>query len=322
MTRAPDVSVLMPARNVEPYIDEAVRSVRAQTLRSWELIVIDDCSTDETAAIVRRHAAEDERIRLFEGPGKGLSAARNAGLPHVTGRWTALLDADDVACPDRLVLQTRFLRENPDVAGVASRVFLFVTTGRPLGLSEVTRPTDPGQLAALRREGALLVVPASTHMWRSERLRELGGFDERLFQAEDTELVNRAVHLHGWTFLLMPQPLVWYRLTSNGLSTQGLRLQRLLFRYLEHRNASWVRGTAPVELSTFLERPLDYRTRLRWWRHDTGATLYRKAGIRIGAGSWPNAVVPLVGAAALHPRYVLVKARNQRFNRSFRDATR
>jgi cellulose synthase/poly-beta-1,6-N-acetylglucosamine synthase-like glycosyltransferase len=317
---APEVSVVMPARNAERLIDEAIQSVQAQTLRSWELIVVDDRSTDGTAALVTRHASSDSRIRLVPGPGRGVSAARNAGLQHARGRWTAMLDADDIACPDRLELQVRFLESNRDVVGVASRAFLFVTAGKPIGLSAVTRPTDRAELAAIRRSGELLVLCHSAVMWRSDRLSALGGFDERFHQAEDTELVNRAVHLHGWAFLLMPRPVVWYRLTTTGLSMQGLRLQRQVLRYLETRNACWARQVDPPSLDWFLERPLDHRTRLRRWRHDMGAILYRLAGVRVGAGSWPEAVAPLFGAALLHPRYVAAKAWKQRFSRSARDA--
>jgi glycosyltransferase involved in cell wall biosynthesis len=316
----PEVSVLMPARNAERLIGEAIQSMQAQSLRSWELIVVDDRSTDGTAAIVRRHAASDERIRLVRGPGQGVSAARNAGLAHATGRWTAMLDADDIACPERLELQVRFLQANPDVVGVAGRAFLFVASGKPIGLSAVTRPTDRAELAALKRSGELIVLCHSAIMWKADRLLALGGFREDFPQAEDTELVNRAVYLHGWTFLLMPQPVVWYRLTATGLSMQGLPLQRQVLRYLEHRNWCWVQQLTPPDLGSFLHRPLDRRTRMRWWRHDMGAILYRRAGVCIGAGSWSRAVAPMLGAAVLHPRYVAAKAWRQRFSQSVRGA--
>jgi hypothetical protein len=230
-----------------------------------------------------------------------------------------MLDADDISCPERLEQQVRFLEASPEVAGVASRAFLFVTAGKSIGLSAVTKPTDRAEFEAIRRSGELLVLCHSAVMWRADRLSALGGFDERFHQAEDTELVNRAVHLHGWTFLLLPQPVVWYRLTTTGLSTQGLRLQRQVLRYLELRNSCWVRSVTPPDLESFLDRPLDQRTRLRRWRHDMGAILYRKAGVHIGSGLWWEAVAPLVGAAALHPRYVVNKAWNQRFSQSARN---
>jgi cellulose synthase/poly-beta-1,6-N-acetylglucosamine synthase-like glycosyltransferase len=320
MGDAPEVSVVMPARNAERQIDDAIRSVQAQTFLSLELVVIDDHSTDGTAALVQRHAASDSRIRLVRGPGRGVSAARNVGLAHARGRWIGMLDADDIACPNRLEMQVRFLEADPEVAGVASRALLFVMTGKPIGLSEVTRPIDRAELAAVRRSGELLVHCHSAVMWRAEKLSALGGFDERFHQAEDTELINRAVHLHGWTFLLMPRPVVWYRLTTTGLSMRGLRLQRQVLRYLEFRNSCWMRNVTPPELGWFLDRPLDQRTRLRHWRHDMGAILYRTAGVHVGAGLWPEAVAPLFGAAVLHPRYVAAKAWNQRFSRPARDA--
>lgn len=100
--QTPRVSVIMPARNVDPFIDEALASVRASTMGDLEILVIDDGSTDHTADRVRRHAAADPRIRLLTGPGRGAGAARNLGFSHARGCWLAVVDADDAVHPDRL----------------------------------------------------------------------------------------------------------------------------------------------------------------------------------------------------------------------------
>ncbi|MFN7135207.1 MAG: glycosyltransferase family 2 protein, partial [Myxococcales bacterium] len=104
MARLP-VSVLLPVRNAEPWLEEALGSLRAQTFPDYELIAVDDGSTDRSAAILARAAAEDPRIRVVPGPAKGISAALNAGLVHCTGELVARMDADDVALPKRFERQ-------------------------------------------------------------------------------------------------------------------------------------------------------------------------------------------------------------------------
>jgi glycosyltransferase involved in cell wall biosynthesis len=316
----PQVSVLMPARDAEATIAESIESVVRQTMRDWELVVIDDGSRDRTADIARSFAAADPRIRLLTGPAQGEPAARNLGLAAARGLWTAMLDADDLARRDRLERQVAFLREHPNHAGVACRAVLFVDRARPIGLSAVSRPRDERDLDSSKRRGHLLVLCHPTLMWNTERLRELGGYDQRYFQACDAELVNRAVYRHDLIVTVMPEPLVWYRLSATGMSSKGLTAQRSILRFLEQRNLHWIKGAEPEDLEAYLSRRLSARTRLRRWRHDAGAELYRRAGIQIGTGAWISAIPRLLAAASLHPRYVGAKAFHQRLRRDAQTA--
>lgn len=100
------VSVIIPAYNAAAYIEQAIRSVMAQTYTDWELLVIDDCSTDGTYAIAQRLAAEEPRIRLIRNEkNSGVAATRNYGLELCGGAYVAFLDSDDVWHPDKLACQ-------------------------------------------------------------------------------------------------------------------------------------------------------------------------------------------------------------------------
>ncbi|MET1005333.1 MAG: glycosyltransferase family 2 protein, partial [Propionibacteriaceae bacterium] len=92
----PVVSVVIPVYNVEDYIDESLRSLRAQTHRQLQIIIVDDGSTDRSADICRRHAAEDPRLLVLHQPNAGQGAARNHGLDHATGQYLTFLDPDDL----------------------------------------------------------------------------------------------------------------------------------------------------------------------------------------------------------------------------------
>ncbi len=106
------VSVIMPAYNAGAYIEEAIRSVMAQTEKNWELLVLDDGSSDHTCAVVGKLAAEDHRVKLLKNPQNlGAARTRNRGFDLCKGQFVALLDSDDVWKPEKLEMQLRLLAE-------------------------------------------------------------------------------------------------------------------------------------------------------------------------------------------------------------------
>ena len=124
---APLVSIITPCRNAEAFVGAAIDSVRAQTLTDWEMLIVDDASTDASAAVIKDYAARDNRIRLLPrhgvaSPGShpstaaptnlqptGAAAARNHAIAQARGRYIAFLDADDVWFADKLAKQTAFM---------------------------------------------------------------------------------------------------------------------------------------------------------------------------------------------------------------------
>ena len=106
------VSIIMPAYNAEKYIADSIRSVLAQTYSNWELIVVDDGSTDRTANIVREFAGHDSRVRyIFQENGR-LGKARNTGIANAAGSLIAFLDSDDLWIPRKLQMQLQAMSEN------------------------------------------------------------------------------------------------------------------------------------------------------------------------------------------------------------------
>lgn len=106
------VSVITPSYNSENYIMNTIESVQQQTYKNWEMIIVDDCSTDQTCAIVAEAAQKDPRIKLIRQKQNGGAAkARNVALEHATGRFIAYLDADDIWMPEKLERQVAFMQE-------------------------------------------------------------------------------------------------------------------------------------------------------------------------------------------------------------------
>lgn len=107
------VSVITPTYNSAPFIGETIKSVQAQTMSDWEMIIVDDCSADNTCEIVERFCAEDSRIKLFRQPeNKGAGAARTRGMRESSGRFISYVDSDDLWMPEKLEKQTNFMLEN------------------------------------------------------------------------------------------------------------------------------------------------------------------------------------------------------------------
>ena len=200
MVTAPLVSVITPFLEEASHLDDCVRSVLAQTDRSWELLLVDDGSTDGSAGIAGRWASEDpERIRVLAHPGgvnRGRSESRNLGLSAARGEFVAFLDADDVFLPFKLERQVAVLRDHPQV-GMLVAAFLhwhspalddhhrkpdFVS---PLVAAPGTLLNPPDLLSALLRDED--VHPANNAMLiRADVCRDVGGFDPTFDLYEDT----------------------------------------------------------------------------------------------------------------------------------------
>lgn len=115
-TGEPFVSAIIPAHNAAKTIEETLHSVRAQTYRNYEILVVDDGSSDETVRIAEAHAAEDSRVRVIVQPNGGVAAARNTGILAARGDLVAPVDADDLWAPTKLARQAELMRANPNAA--------------------------------------------------------------------------------------------------------------------------------------------------------------------------------------------------------------
>ena len=107
------VSIIMPNYNCEKFIEETISSVLAQTYENWELLIVDDCSTDSSVEIIKNYCKNDDRIKLFiNEENSGAAASRNWALREATGKWIAFLDSDDIWLPEKLEKQLAFMVKN------------------------------------------------------------------------------------------------------------------------------------------------------------------------------------------------------------------
>ncbi len=181
----PNVSILLPVYNGEKYLRAAIESICGQTFKEWELLVLDDGSTDSSVEVAR--SFRDERIRVFPN-GRNLGVARtlNRGITEAKGEWIARMDADDEALPDRLRRQVDFLRAHPKIALLGTNA-ISAETGRPAFVV----PTSHELIRANLLFNCSFLHP--TVMWRKEVFERENLSYEETPTAEDYDLWERAV---------------------------------------------------------------------------------------------------------------------------------
>jgi hypothetical protein len=210
----------MPAYNAADTIGDAIRSVLAQTEPDFELIVVDDGSTDDTGGEIRR-STSDRRVRLIRQPNAGLAATRNRGLDEARGRYVSFLDADDLLLPGYLETMSATLDRFPDAAFAHCDFWVLDdATGRisTWHLGGLELPRDPFELMrlVLRRNVLHYATTARTAV-----LREVGRFNPRLRACEDVELWLRIL-AHGHAAVRAPGRLAVWRSRAASLSTKAV----------------------------------------------------------------------------------------------------
>ncbi|MEM4168108.1 MAG: glycosyltransferase family 2 protein [Candidatus Caldarchaeum sp.] len=217
---SPKVSIITPAYNVAPYIGQAIESVQAQTLADWEMIIVDDASTDETATVVKRYR-DDSRIKFLQNAqNMGAGYTRNRALDVATGAWIAVLDADDWYAPHRLERLLAFAEDwGADVVGD-----LMICTdrcGKTMRLrSWATREPVPVQPFRVFPERAIRAHAAFQYLARAEFIRQKQvRYVPEIRKSQDTAFLLEML-IKGAECAVLPEALYYYRLYPNTITSR------------------------------------------------------------------------------------------------------
>lgn len=232
------ISVIMPAYNAGRFIREAIDSVLAQTHSDWELIVVDDGSTDDTIELARQY--QDPRIRLFALEHSGYSSrVRNFGLAQARGEFIAFLDADDLYESDALESLLAHLLKNPACIAVHGFERFINERGEPI-LSPWAKhllPDDDGQFRLSPDYDhsfekflfeAQDFCQLQALMLRRLTLQRIGSFEERLYHSQDKHFYLRLYQADLKNFHFIAKPVFKYRVYQTSITKDNRRLQRLL----------------------------------------------------------------------------------------------
>jgi hypothetical protein len=250
--KAPEISVVIPVYNSARYLAETIESTLSQSFTDWELVAVDDGSTDASGEILAEYAAADPRVVVHRQENAGVGAALNKGLELARAPLVARLDADDLSLPGRLERQHRFLRDHPEVGMVGGQAAIIDLDGREV--AEARYPLDDAAIREqLKRTTAFI---HSSVMIRRSVLDRTGGYRSPFDGAEDLDLWLRVAACTQLAHL--PEKVVAYRIhpdqASNKIELQAVRILagRESARRREQGLDDSFRDLVPIDEATLL----------------------------------------------------------------------
>lgn len=228
-TRQSKVAILLPVRNAERFLQDAITSLEAQSFTEWECFAVDDASTDRSLEILKQWIGRDDRVRLLQGGGKGIVNALNLAFALCHTPFIARMDADDLALPDRLRRQLDFLVANESVVACGTGALMVDPKGRPL--CPVGVKTDHAGIMESLLQGSGTAIVHPSLMARTDAVKSIGGYREAYRHVEDFDLYLRLSEIGQLANL--PEILLHYRQhtasanVSQRTKQKDLRLQAL-----------------------------------------------------------------------------------------------
>jgi glycosyltransferase involved in cell wall biosynthesis len=277
------VSVVIPCYNQARFLGQAIESVHAQTHPFFEIVVVDDGSTDDTVAVANRYSA----VRCISQPNQGQGAARNAGLNYATGDSVVFLDSDDRLLPHALDSGLRCLTAHPEAAFVAGRCVSIDAHG----VQQKTRQ-DPivERDHYLRLLANNYIWTPGTVMFRTDVVRRVGGFKRTVSGAEDYDLYLRIARHHRiWCH---DEIVTEYRQHGQSTSRRPMQMMRASLLVMDGQ-----RGV--VKGDPMAERAL--RQGIRHWQTEYGDQLIDAVRRQLRAREWKQAIPSLIGLLQYHP---------------------
>lgn len=281
------IAAVIPAHNAETTISRAIRSIERQSSPVDEIIVVDDHSTDGTAAVVAR---DHPAVRFVAAERRYAGHARNTGIKAATSEWVGFLDADDVWYPRKIERQLPLLTSDLILAGALCHYL--AADARVLG-SNVRYDSAELALHDLR-QGVAMPLHLCGLVVSRQRLLDAGGFDETFRRSQDFELANRLAQAEGRIDWPMDEILVGYVMGSGSVTATSYREQALAGQLVRARCQDGVTTTYDDWMAN-APGGLGSRLKVRSGHH------YRQAGISIGSKRHPAATAHLAAAALYDP---------------------
>jgi len=300
----PRASIVMPAYNAERYVAQAIESVQSQTMPEFELIAINDGSTDGTLAILEGFARGDARIKVYSQPNRGFAESLHRGFELAENDWIFRMDADDRMHPNRLERQLAFLEEHPEVAVASSLVCHIDARNRVIGRDNSRLFTHESIEELLARNEPIGFCHSAVVL-RKSAVMAAGGYRKQFWPAEDIDLWTRMAE-QGYKMLVQPEYLLDYRIHGSSATVAGARATRVKVRWLKDCMMRRRAGKPELELDAFIAaehaRPL--LARLNQERKDLAKVFYKAAVYHYAQRQYARLSVKLLAAFLLQPGYV------------------
>lgn len=229
------VSIIVPVHNAGAYIEKTIETVKAQTYSQWELILVDDCSTDDSRQKIRSHIQENDRkIRLIEKTcNEGAARARNTGIDAARGRYIAFLDADDIWMPDKLEKELAFMKEKQ-----AAFVFTAYEFGDEEGAGTGKTVSVPPRLTYFKALSRTVIFTTTVLLDTDKTGHDLIRMPD--VKSEDTATWWKILK-NGFTAYGLNEVLAVYRRPANSLSSNKIEAVRRIWNlYRKQERLSFI----------------------------------------------------------------------------------
>jgi len=305
------LSVLMPAYNAGQFLSQAIESVLAQTWSDFELIIIDDGSTDNTREIAEKYAARDKRVIVYTHANMGIAPTLNRGIDLITNEWVFLMHADDLMRPNRIERQQAFIAEHPELAVASSLNRYIDSKNRVIGKSVSALLTHEA-VYKLIASNELIGFNHPASALRKSAVLAVGGYRQAFWPAEDIDLWNRLVE-KGYKILVQPEYLLDYRMHGSSASISGARLTRTKVRWLKDCMLRRRAGMPELDFDAFLRNLHSAPLLIRLNRHrkDLAKVFYKAAVMHYAQREYPRMLFKLLGAVLLQPRITLAQVNSK-----------
>jgi len=302
----PEISIVVPVYNGTRHLRETLDALLAQTFKNFELVVIDDGSTDGSSDLV--NSIKDERIRLVRQKNGGLCDALNRGIQEARAPYIARNDQDDISLPQRLERQLNVLQSQPDALGLFSYYTKF---GAKRGWSNADKMVmAPGEIKDYEplKDGCLL---GSTMFARTAALRDIHGFRQAYYPCDDWDLEFRLAQ--AGRVLVLREALVAYRFHTSANTYRLFAEMQNKSRWTVDSYERRLRQEPEQPFQEFLAaQPADWRTRFTQRRLDMARLHMRLAGQHYLDGRYLATATRLFAAILFNPQEILWRVRRMR----------
>ncbi|QDU34453.1 Putative glycosyltransferase EpsE [Poriferisphaera corsica] len=248
-THSPLISVLMPVYNAQDYLTEAIESILNQTSSDFELICINDGSTDDSLSILNGYQKCDPRIIVLSQENQGVVGSRNNALTHAKGEFIALMDADDLCDPTRFEKQIGFLKANPDHVAVGSYLIRSDPYGSPAGMQKPPLNHETIESALIQGDGS--AITQATMMIRTHALKAINGWSPEYNFVEDLDMQIRLSELGKLANL--PEALFTYRRHMNSFCFRNYK--SMTTQIADILNQAYKRRNLDKQVTLYQVRP-------------------------------------------------------------------
>ena len=307
----PYVSVILPVYNQEKYLEETIDSILSQTYRNFELIIVDDGSSDNSAAIIRMFQAKDSRVLAYFESNSGKSVSTNSLVSKAKGELCAFLDADDVMLAERLSRQVDFHQSNLHIDASSCHCYYINENGNMFGIQRYSVGSQVAEYNTAFKNEEFIICSYTGLMVKRKVFLDIGGLQKKFEPCEDFEFFNRLTD-SGYTLSVIPEVLMKYRIHQSAITVKQPFLVLDTIDFVKHCIRLRRSGKPEISFEDFRQVQKEYS----WWekvnkkRFNYSMIYFRNAGFSRLSNNYLACAYQLAASLILSPDYVARKVFN------------